>query len=150
VGLKAQHVDLKDFGQSPASLIFISKHRVLPRKQVKRSNRSQRRPINALDRALRCRSVFLEALSPDVPAPDPAVKAGPFHENADRYSLLDVEDVLISRSVRCAFLDVPMQIQNINLIEAAHEGLAHAAKSRIVEPAMVGNDADHAVLNAWN
>jgi hypothetical protein len=94
VGLKAEDTDGKYFGQTQALVILTPKHRVLPRKEVKGSVGFECQPIKTRQRPIRCRLVFFKPLSPKIAAPNASLK------QTDRHALLDIEDVLVLRTVR--------------------------------------------------
>src|ERR1700680_1861635 len=66
--------------------------------------------------------------------------AGPDHE-ADSYALLDVEHILIYRSIwrPLPFLAITMQVENVNMIKCLHKTVAHTAERRIVQVSVVGD-----------
>jgi len=69
------------------------------------------------------------------------------HENADSDALLDVEHVLVLRTVRAALLllAVAVQIEYVNVIERLHQALTHASEGRIVEITVIGYEREHAI-----
>ena len=77
-------------------------------------------------------------------------RASPPDEQADGHPLLDVEYVLVLAPVRRAFLllRIAVQVQQVNLVEALHQALAHPAEGRVVEIAVVGDEAQHALARA--
>ena len=96
--------------------------------------------------------VFVQSLAPKISTPYTTFDTGPFHKQTNRDTLLDIEDIFVFRAVRRSLLllDVAVQVEDIDLLEAAHQGLAHAAEGRIVEPRVVGDDADDAVFDPRN
>ena len=72
------------------------------------------------------------------------------YEERDGDALLDVEHVLVYPAVRglLVLLDVAVQVENVDLIERAHQRLAHAAERWVVEVAVVGDETQHALAGA--
>src|SRR5713226_8139155 len=62
-------------------------------------------------------------------------------EHSNRYALLNIEDILIVRSIRSSllFLAVAMKVEQINIVECFHKTLAHSAKRWIVQIAVVAD-----------
>src|ERR1039457_1124630 len=76
-----------------------------------------------------------------------------FYKIADCHALLDVENILVRiAGVRIGFLflGVAMQVEDINLIKSLHEILPHAAKGRIIQVAMIGDEGQHALSGLVN
>ena len=71
-------------------------------------------------------------------------------EQPDRHPLLDVEHVLIFAAVRGALLllGVAVQVEQEYTREGIDQTFAHAAKGRVVQVAVVGDKANHAVAGA--
>src|SRR5690606_3789418 len=69
------------------------------------------------------------------------------HGNDDRHTLLDVEDILVGRSVRAhfLFLDVTVEVEHENAIKILTEMASQVEECRVVEVAMVGDEAEHAL-----
>ena len=92
--------------------------------------------------------VFVAAQAPAVAvehARPPLVALAPY-EKGDADALLDVEHVVVLVAVGrdLLFSTVAVQVERVNLAEAVHQGLAHAAKGRIVQPTMIGDEGQHA------
>ena len=68
------------------------------------------------------------------------------HEHGDCYTLLDVEDIGLSAPVLRLFsaLLVPMQVQDVDVVECLHQLLTHPAEGRVVEVGVVGDEGEDA------
>ena len=71
------------------------------------------------------------------------------HENRNAHALLDIEDIFVLAAVRgfFFFLGVPMEVEDVNPVKGLHQALAHAAKGRVIQKGMVGDDANHAFFH---
>lgn len=100
------------------------------------SDRRPRRPL-----------VLLLPLTPHVAAPYAALHPRLLDQQADRDALFDVEDVFVLAAVGgdLLLLGIAVEVDDVDLIEAAHQRLTHPAESRVVEEAVVGHDRDDAL-----
>ena len=71
-------------------------------------------------------------------------------EDADRDALLNVEHVLVRPAVRRALplLAVAVEVEQPDLVECRHQRLTHAAERRVVEVAVVGDEAEHTLAGS--
>ena len=77
---------------------------------------------------------------------------GTLDEQADGDALLNVEHIVVPAAVRRAFflLGVAVQIKHVNLVKGSHQAVTHAAKGRVVQPAVIGNEAKHTLTGTLN
>jgi hypothetical protein len=68
------------------------------------------------------------------------------HGNDDRNTLLNIEHILVWHSLgrNLFLLRVAVQVQHINLIKSVQQVPAHPPKCRIVQIAVIGDEAQHA------
>ena len=73
-------------------------------------------------------------------------------EKADGNALLDVEHIFVLRAIWCAFLllDIPMEIEHVNVVEGFHEALAHSSEGGVVQISVIGNKGEDAVAGAFD
>ena len=66
-------------------------------------------------------------------------------EKPDGHPLLNVENILIFAPIGALFFlqAVPMQVEQINMVEAVHQRLPHPPERRIVEVAVVGDETQN-------
>jgi hypothetical protein len=71
----------------------------------------------------------------------------PTDEQGDGDALLDIEDVFVLAAVRrlLLLLAVAVQVEQVDIVEAAQQALAHIHEGGIVEIAVVGDEAEHAM-----
>src|SRR5260370_8363727 len=98
--------------------------------------------MDICQRSISCRLVFFKSFAPKIAAPYGMVQTSALHEEADRYALLDVENVFVFRAVGRALLSlgVSVQVKNVDLLETAHQRLAHAPKGGIIEPRVIADN----------
>src|ERR1017187_5638714 len=76
-----------------------------------------------------------------------------FYKDANSHALLDVENILVRLAAAgngLLFLGIAVQVEDINLVKGLHEILPHAAKGRIIEIAVVGDEGQHALSGLVN
>ena len=75
-----------------------------------------------------------------------------FHEKANGDALLDIKYVFVFASIRRTLLlfCVTMQIEQVGAGKRDSKAFAHAAKSGIIQIAMIGNETDHADARAFD
>ena len=73
-------------------------------------------------------------------------------EEGDGDALADVEDVLVEASVGAGlFLErVAVQVEDVNLVEGAHQALAHAPEGRVVQVGVVGDHPNDAASGLFD
>src|SRR5258706_5665404 len=79
-------------------------------------------------------------------------KSLPFDEEGNSHTLLDIENIFVLRPVGglFLFLAIPMQIKNIDIVEALHQALAHTTECWVVEIAMVSNESKDTIASPLN
>ena len=120
------------------------------------ADRRQYFPIRVLNIGGVERGVFVPAPAIQIRVPHlghitrPALDARLAHKDADGHALLDVKDVFVLAACWrfLLFLAVAVQIEQINLVKALHQALPHAAKSGVVQIAVVGDEGQHPVAGA--
>ena len=67
------------------------------------------------------------------------VDSGSLDEKRDANPLLDVKDVLVRATVRSSFFAVciPVQVQDVDLVEPLHQPLAHSSESGIIDVGVI-------------
>src|SRR6266487_484842 len=70
-----------------------------------------------------------------------------FYEYPDSNTLLYIKNVLILCPIRCSFffLCIAVQINYINIIETLHQALAHPAKGRVIQVAVISNKSEDTI-----
>ena len=153
----ADRMERKDVGQLPAGLVLLIQRFVARYEQAQRRSRTQQVPCGTRDVGVAQHCVLAGsaglrfARTPQIGMP--ALRTAPlhrFHEQADRHSLLDVEHVLVLAAVRGALLllGVAVQVEQEHAGEGLDQALAHAAKGRVVQVAVIGDEAEHASTGA--
>ena len=69
-------------------------------------------------------------------------EAGFLDAQDNGHALLDIENVLVFGAVGAflLLLAVAVEVENVDMIEAVHQGLSHPSEGRIVEVAVVSNE----------
>jgi len=69
-----------------------------------------------------------------------------FYKQGDSHSLPDVKDIFVFRSIRAfLFLEaVAVEIEDIYLVEAFHERLAHTSERGIIQITVIGDKPQNA------
>src|SRR5690606_21339902 len=80
--------------------------------------------------------ILAQPVAPSIAMPDTFHGTGFLDHQCDRDAFLDIEDVFVFYPLRgwLPRLRASMQIDQIDLVEAAHQALAHTAKCRVVQP----------------
>ena len=140
----------------PATLVFDQQANILRHKVVVRRGRRQGLPGGAIYVLAVERGVFFLAQAIQVGMVDAgqagaaAFCIGPAHKQANGHALLDVEHVVVLAAAgRFFFLfAVAVQVEQVDVVKALHQALAHAAKGGVVQVAVVGDKGQHAVAGA--
>ena len=142
----------------PRRLVFLKQCFIARNEQIERRLGRKLRPrrrFNAVggEPAILAAVGSRLALAPYVGVKHPCRSvggAGTLDEQADGDALLDVEHVVVLAAVGCAFLllGVAVQVKHVNLVKRLHQAVAHTAKGRVVQPAVVGDEAEHALPGA--
>lgn len=96
------------------------------------------------------RHIFCSTTAPKVRMENTALRSvsGFAHRQQDRHALLNVEYIFVFAPVRrdLLLLRVAVQIVDVNLIEAAHQVLAHSAKGWVVQITVVRDEGQDSVI----
>ena len=146
----------KNFRHFPALFILLRKRHIAGNKKVIGRIGRELRPRRAVDITVLQQAELLPAPAPQVGVKNPgrpdAISATAFDKQPDGDALLNVKHVFILAAVRGAFFfsAVAVQIQNVNFVKVLEQTLPHAAKSRVVNPGVVGDEAEDALTGLRN
>src|SRR5438876_5268527 len=122
--------------------------------QISMVDYSKRLSIFTRDRRVEIGNVGA-GLAPALKSPalnSPTLKISPFHENINGHTLLNVENILVFRTIWGLFLLFPIavQIKDIDIIETLQQTATHTPKGRVIQITVIsdkGQDTITCLLN---
>src|SRR6266571_4518117 len=82
----------------------------------------------------------------------PTLEISPFYENTNSHALLNVEDILVFRTIGGLFALFPiaMQIKDIDIIETLQQTAAHAPKGGVIQITVISDEGQNTIAHLLN